>query len=446
MNSLKDLLEHCMSNILESVDEFLSIHPHTASESWFANFEFYFNEEIKRLIDLLNNNVFSDEDVYNFKVLIIDNEEIIRNNNIFDYDYYYKLIMCLTLVFDSSSINNPFLYQKQDFSIYHSHDKYIDILCIEHINSDKKNCILYINFIDVDWSSNLAFDGIGKNLFLTMLALIIDDKSKFQDSIIIYSNGNNKITERNAVAALKLSGVMRGIKINSEVLTNRQVNYPALNDLVVGSDYQQFDDILHIAGEYNAKNELIDKYISIYHIIENFMFRYPIAKLLHENTAGKMFSIREFNRLYGKTAERETAALNDFLNQSYEVEISGRKIKKIISDKYKNLKNIPGFNLSEYNKFIDNLNIHGKDVHYDILHKDQQIVSIFSKLLYQTRCSIIHNKETEFHIQNSKVNDTIKIVLDSFLMECMELIAFSTIIKINTIVWYRDQHLELYSS
>jgi len=446
MNSLKDLLEHYMLKILDSVNEFSYGYPHAATENWFTNFDFYFNEDIKKLINLLNNDVFSDENMDELKNLLISNKETISNYNIFDYEYYYRVIMCLKLIFDSSSMNGHFFYEKQRFSIYHSHEKYIDTLCVEHINSDQNNCILYINFIDVDWTSNLVFDGIGKNLFLTMLALIIDDKSKFQESIIIYSNGNNTITERNAVAALKLSGVMKGIKINTKVITNRQINYPASDDLIVGSDYQQFDDILYIAGEYNTKSELIDKYISIYHIIENFMFRYPIAKLLHENTTGKMFSIREFNRLYGKTSEKETTALNDFLAQSYDLEISGRKIKKIISDKYKNLKNTPSFNVSEYNKFIDNLNIRGKDVHYSISQTDQQITSIFSKLLYQTRCSIVHNKETEFHILNSKVNATVKIVLDSFLMECMELIVFSTMIKNNTIVWYREQHLELYSS
>lgn len=446
MNSIKDLLEHYMLKILGSVNDFSVGHPDAASKNWFTTFDFDFCEEIKKLIDALNKDIFSDDNMIELKNLLLINKNIILNHNIFDYTYYHKILMCLKLAFDSSSVNNQFLYQPKDFSIYHSEKRHIDTLCIEHINTDKNNCILYINFIDVDWESNLAFDGIGKNLFLTMLAKIVDDKNRFQQSIIIYPNGNGQITERNAIAALKLSGVMKGIKINQKVVTNRHISYPASDDLVLGINYQQFDDILYIAGEYNAKSELIDKYISIYHIIENFMFRHPIAKLLHENTAGKLFSIREFNRLYGKTSEKETAALNDFLNQSYDLEVSGKKIKKIISDKYKSLKNNPKFNVNDYDRFIKNLNINGKDVNYNISNNEQQITSIFSKLLYQTRCSIVHNKETEFHITNSKLNDTITIVLDYFLMECMELIIFSTIIKVNTIIWYRDQHLELYSS
>ena len=75
-----------------------------------------------------------------------------------------------------------------------------------------------------------------------------------------------------------------------------------------GNMYQQWEDVLNVLSEYNSREEILLKYLTIYHVIENFMFKLPIVELERQQ-GGNMFSIRDFRRLYKQVEVAETTAL-----------------------------------------------------------------------------------------------------------------------------------------
>lgn len=67
----------------------------------------------------------------------------------------------------------------------------------------------------------------------------------------------------------------------------------------LGKDYQQFSDSISIISEYNHQKDILDKYLRIYHVFENFMYKSPLVKLERESS-GEVFSIRDFKRMYDR--------------------------------------------------------------------------------------------------------------------------------------------------
>ena len=65
---------------------------------------------------------------------------------------------------------------------------------------------------------------------------------------------------------------------------------------------------INILNDYNYRNQLITKYLTIYQIIESFMYKIAIVKLESESRDG-IFSIRNFKRLYKTIVEKESVPL-----------------------------------------------------------------------------------------------------------------------------------------
>jgi hypothetical protein len=80
----------------------------------------------------------------------------------------------------------------------------------------------------------------------------------------------------------------------------------------IGSNYQQFNETLTILSEYNHQKDILDKYIRLYHVMENFMFKYPLV-IMERANAGMPFSIRDFQRMYNKVNVSEISALKEMI-------------------------------------------------------------------------------------------------------------------------------------
>jgi len=69
---------------------------------------------------------------------------------------------------------------------------------------------------------------------------------------------------------------------------------------------------------------------------------------------------------------------------------------------------------------------------------------LLTSLVYQVRCAIVHNKETEFHLTYASLDTTMKALIESFLIPSLEDICFSLIGCRNDKVWYSKQEIMLY--
>jgi hypothetical protein len=107
---------------------------------------------------------------------------------------------------------------------------------------------------------------------------------------------------------VRLAILMTGRSVHSVL---RYTNPPEVLDgdaLSVGHPYDQWSDVLDVLSEYNSRDEVLLKYLTIYHVIENFMFKLPIVGLERQRV-GRIFSIRDFQTLYDKTKTNEIEAL-----------------------------------------------------------------------------------------------------------------------------------------
>ncbi len=412
-----------------------------------VDLEFNFFDHIKEYISKFDTETFNQNDLNEIQELFDTNAKNVLEVLNIDIDPFNKKLKLASLIFDDNDYVTNLAYTPSDFSIIKVEGDLVPLKSFEHIDgANKQNCFLYINFKKIDWSSKELVENIGVHLLSTFLYLMFSDNSRdLEEAYILVTNLKDNVTKKNSVAALKLLAIMSGAKINTPKLSKRKLAYPYLTNVTIGSDYQQFNDVLYIAGEYNSHDEILSKYLSIYHIIENFMFRYPIVKLSNDTISNEMIGVREFKSLYKSTDINEADALKKLLKVCFDINIngSGIKIENVIESYYKELDSLPRFSDKDCNALFKSLSIQKT---YNKNEGVAGVKSLFPTLLYKVRCSIVHNKETEYHIINSKINETMQIVLDDFLMKSMEFIIFSLISKVNDIVWYKNQHLELYSS
>ncbi|MBU1667774.1 hypothetical protein KKC13_05095 [bacterium] len=196
--------------------------------------------------------------------------------------------------------------------------------------------------------------------------------------------------------------------------------------------FNQYQESAYILSEYNHTKDILLKYLLLYHIIENFMYRRPIAEM-----ANTKLTIRDFKNLYKKVDLTEEQTLKELLKKIKNENITPTDIvEQYFNNKLSNYKSSLTTQ-NQINQIFRNMtlqNINGLNY------------SNASKLIYYFRNSIIHNKETEFHITHTTLNGSLDLVafFKSFLLPILENIIYFLIFKEDSIIDYPKNHLLLY--
>ena len=197
-------------------------------------------------------------------------------------------------------------------------------------------------------------------------------------------------------------------------------------------NFNQYQESAYILSEYNHTQDILLKYLLLYHIIENFMYRQPIAEM-----ANNRFSIRDFKNLYKKVDLTEEKTLKELLTKiKFENIISTTKIEEYFTNNMTSFK-VGLANQNEMNEILSKMTLQNLNgLNY----------SNASKLIYYFRNSIIHNKETEFHITHTVLNNSPDLVkfFEEFLLPTLENIIYFLIFQENSIIDYPKNHLLLY--
>jgi hypothetical protein len=253
-------------------------------------------------------------------------------------------------------------------------------------------------------------------------------------------------------ATLCLHVIRSGQTIHRSSEYNLPPKIPFISIVTLGNDYQQFADSIDIISEYNSQKDIFDKYLRIYHVLENFMYKYPLVSLERKSN-GQVFSVRDFKRMYDKINKSELEMLKkvfeeiSLLNYSQALTFA----QKIFQD-WQSL--IPGGFVDDtnINILISKLNLtksNGDDIDFSYVNQDN-IKHFLPKLIYAFRNSMVHNRETEFHLTHLNLvshpimSDAAKIVLEDFLLPVMEEIVFFLISNQNVVVWYNGSNLLLW--
>ena len=220
-------------------------------------------------------------------------------------------------------------------------------------------------------------------------------------------------------------------------------------------NYIQYNEILYVLSEYNNSKDLLNKYFLLYTIIENFMYRKPIAQMMRSTDE---FSIRDFKRFYSQIDGGEAKKIGSLFFEVLDIGYEGDKFAKLI---YQELDSFAatdtGHKLIDFLKKIGVSNRDG-NMDYTLLLNDQNSYTslrgkpkesgYFAKIVYSLRNSILHNTATEFHITHYELskNQIIADFLQQVMIPILEKIILHLIFTNNQLISYDEKSLILYKS
>lgn len=188
--------------------------------------------------------------------------------------------------------------------------------------------------------------------------------------------------------------------------------------------YQQYFELFDIINEVNHSSEIITRFLKVYHMLEYLVYRVELVKVEEKARVNRTF-IREIHGLAGKGSSEK------------EFEIFKKNFPKIF-----NTEIVAGyFNLGALSAsqvlFIKNKI--GLDPYNPIVSVD------VCKLIYVLRNSIVHNKESEFHMTTTNPDEYIDMIpLMIVIIEKLERIIFDKIAADVPSISYQSRTIELY--
>jgi len=253
------------------------------------------------------------------------------------------------------------------------------------------------------------------------------------------------ITDEAAQAAARLAILTTGQSFHRPEEYEPSPHIVQLNEFDVEFSYQQLNDLLEVLSEYNLRKDYLAKYLTLYHVVENFMFKAPVVRLERARQGG-MFSIRDFQRLYSAIDRSESSVLTQLIEavfallaeptETFEVRIKNRWTSAVITPSHANdMDTLLSQLRIEKGKF--GISLKSIDFNHDVAKN-------FAKIVYAVRNSIVHNRETEFHLNHYTLNAMPKVLLKDFLFPTLEEICFFLILKPNSLTWYSQPYLRFY--
>lgn len=345
----------------------------------------------------------------------------------------YKIIgvsreLLNTIYIDNIPIDNTYLEDMKFWIIEKMHTN------LEEFSKDlyikNENSLLYLlKGLDDNFDYNIK-KGIHR------LILLPNCNS---DEISNFNDNKNEL-----LSYLKLSMLASGMTFHkhysSESATTSQ-NFSCDRTKI----YSQYNEILYILSEYNYSNDLLNKYFLLYTIIENFMYRKPIANMLriHDD-----FSIRDFKDFYSKIDSREGNKLKDLFQEIMDIEFSpDNTIYAYIENKLNSFKLNNGNDLTSLINFLKKMRVYNKKFELDeTMLRGNLKDKYFAEITYQLRNAILHNTATEFHLTHYELskNETIVNFLKNFMIPILEKIILHLIISNHNLISYEDNIITLY--
>lgn len=153
--------------------------------------------------------------------------------------------------------------------------------------------------------------------------------------------------------------------------------------------YEHFLDVYDVLNEVKHSKDVLTTYLKVYQVIEQMAYRMKLNSVIESAADSKCSFVRELEALTDgfKSSERDTVVscimeLFPTLADSLNAEIGNDKILNA---------NCRKFLGKRYNVAVDD--------------KGKYTINSAASLVYSIRNSIVHNKETEYHLMYNNVND-----------------------------------------
>ena len=311
---------------------------------------------------------------------------------------------------------------------------------------DFNESMLYCNLENISEFEEFIKDVNDYNLYKLLISLIEEIKMDKPYKYIILARNQTEDNSLARIDFLKINQVMVGKVINTPIEFNNYIENTIKVKFNSSLNYNQFSEIIEILNEYNMHSYILDKYLRLYHILENFMYKSKICEL-SKKMEYRMLTIRDFKKLNESISKNEFETLEEFIKKVSEIGFDGNIYKDILMRNWENT----GVKTSEevkesIGKSFSLLDIKAKkNKDYNIRTIDKNtLVTIFPQLIYNIRNSIVHNKVNEFHLSYSNLDNDIIFILERFIIGSLENMIYGLILNRNPIVWYEQSELLLY--
>lgn len=254
---------------------------------------------------------------------------------------------------------------------------------------------------------------------------------------------NSDMSESNIISYILSTQVFEGLCIHDSVEVNSMYNLKIKNEFILGNEYEQFQEVMYILSEFNEQKLILSKYLCLYDVIENFMYRIPICKLIQNSN--EMFTIRHFKQLYKQTEEKEQKSLESFFTDILDIEYDGgtKRLKDLVWEYITDYKrNVGDISINKVKDFIEKFGLltRGQITHINVGNL-KQCVPIF---VYQLRNVIVHNKETEKHLSYFNLETEAARFLEEVVLPCLLEVIYYLVVNKNQAISYRYPEIKLY--
>ena len=289
---------------------------------------------------------------------------------------------------------------------------------------------------------------------IQLLSVLTDFEDILQsnDYLFIYQTPNTELALEDLISKLKLYSIIVNGKILHNPVTVSNITYPNLNISFENNSvqYRQFDEIAPLLSQFNSEERLLSKFLILYQILENFEIKHDVVK---EMSSGGQFKVRNFTNLVNNSQLNEEKYLKKLLEKLLNLNVleigSSDSIYKLIRETWDtNISgNVDFTNLDFQLKQIgyDKVDIASFDTKVRDLNQDN-ILNFFTKSIYKTRCSIVHYKTHEFHLNDDTLDGMyeFKRFLEFFLVPLVLKIISTSIFSTNSPVVYQYNKLTLF--
>ncbi len=317
-----------------------------------------------------------------------------------------------------------------------------------HDSNDLINSMVLLDFIDpLSIATHFTNNSLPEELILQILPHIGKDDNILEETQYVLAQSSIAEKPNQIWSAICLHVVKSGNLIHTPYIY--QEKPIVIDSRIINQNikYQQFNDSIHILSEYNNQHDILDKYLRMYHLIENFMYKFPLVEL-EKRYAGEVFSMRDFQRMHDVINDNEAKSLkNLFIQLGNEDYSTGIKFSKFLYDSWQHLVPTEISDVNMINDLLGYLRISNTFNSVD----ENQFPSFFTKLIYGFRNSLVHNRETEFHLthesllNHSRIDNTAQILIEKFIIPSLEEVVYYLIIEKNDLVWFENSFIRLFN-
>jgi hypothetical protein len=281
-------------------------------------------------------------------------------------------------------------------------------------------CYLDLRGDSYDWDAN-DLDELTNIAIICVMKICEAEMHLDQKMWILTCTANTA----NHSSLLKYHALLQGYLLTEPLLSPAYHGTEGISAKVqYDRPYVQFTEPFEMLNEINGRKTVIDAFLSSYHTLENYMIRSRIAEVERSHNSSTFFSIRQFKRVHSAIDKNELEQLKSLIKVCWGLEIGGQLVREYVDARFAALAAYlapDGLQEAGLMSFLQKLGIPAS------LQPpgDDQKITALSRLIYQIRCSIVHNKETEFHISNKELQaDSARSLITEFCIPVMRRISF----------------------